>query len=429
MDRSQSRFPPPFQGTIPEEFPQSTLNPSHRSKSLDNRRAFLSPQSNDIYYQSQQQPPIQGSYTPTMARRRYYGTNSGGVGRDSFFNDAINIPIQKQPSPRQYKSAVDLKAEQQSKENEEDLWTSYDKTVRYNHERVNYPLKNPPQQNQYYDGYSRGGQLPPITYPESRYPESSEYAPQNPAYNRTATTTNYSDAYRGGSAAPIQQQPQPQDTYRSATAQQQEQYRAAGGGYHQSDLTARHPAPTYDDEYVGDSTFDGRTLGESTDARQHQRGYQQYNKQYQEAGTRSSRQQQQQQKAANGYSHQSYHRRHASGGGGGAQQGFWSGRSKSQAGYGGQPIIGAGPKPMVHHRVRCCCFDFMWPPWGYERCDPPQPIFYTPPTSSHRSRVRTTARSGSGGVLLPPLQPINTANPPPPTDPTNYHPHSPPQRY
>lgn len=424
--RSQSRFPPTIQGTtIPEEFPESTLDRNNRSKSLDNRRAFLSPQSNETYQQSQQggQSIKQGSFTPTIARRRYYGNSGAFSGRDNFLNDAITI--QKKPSSRQYRSAVDLNTKSQGNENEDNLWTSYDKTVRYNHERVNYPLKNLTQRNQYYDGYSKdGAEGPLITYPESRYPESSDYVPQNSAYNRT-NTTNYSHAYRNGAGTHQQQQ----EAYRNAT---QDQFRASAGGrgYQQSDLIGRQPA--YDEEYVGDSTFDRRTLGESTDAR-HQREYQQYNKQHQEAlsGIRNSRQQQK--AAANGYSQHSYHRRHASagGGGGGGQTGFWIGGSKSYNGYNNRTT--GGPKNVVHHRVRCCCLNFMWPPWGYERCEPPQPMFYIPPNSNsyHHNKVRTTTRSGNGTALLSPLQPINNANIPAPTtsvaDP-NYT-HSPSHRY
>lgn len=378
--RSQSRFPPPFQGSIPEEFPQSTLDRNNRSKSLDNRRAFFSPHSNDSYYQQQNQT------TPTISRRRYYGNNSSA--RDSFFNDAINIPIQKQQqSPRHHRSAIDLKG----KENEgEDLWTSYDKTVRYNHEKVNYPSKGTSQQAQYYDGYLRhGGQTAPIIYPES-----SDYLPRN-------NTVTYSDAYKSGAGA------QHQDAYRGAL--HQENYRSSAG-YHHSDSR-----PIFDDEYVGDSTLNGRTLiGESTDARQ-QRGYQ-YNKQQETSSAQNQKSIRQQQKAAtNGYSHSSHHhRRHASAGGG--TGGYYS---KSYGGYN----AGVGPKQIVHHRVRCCCLNFMWPPWGYERCDPPQPIFFTPP-NYHGNKARSTTNRNEN-VTLPPLQPINTA---PPTDP-NYNLNSPSRRY
>ncbi|VDM57070.1 unnamed protein product [Angiostrongylus costaricensis] len=32
-------------------------------------------------------------------------------------------------------------------------------------------------------------------------------------------------------------------------------------------------------------------------------------------------------------------------------------------------------RPIRHHRIMCCCFDFTWPPWSYEPTAPPQPLY------------------------------------------------------
>ncbi|VDL71021.1 unnamed protein product [Nippostrongylus brasiliensis] len=75
--------------------------------------------------------------------------------------------------------------------------------------------------------------------------------------------------------------------------------------------------------------------------------------------------------------HSSYHHEsHVSGGGGGAIYGSPTRRAITQ-----QPMhgpAGAAPgayRPIRHHRVKCCCFNFTWPPWSYEPTAPPQPLY------------------------------------------------------
>ncbi|VDM79823.1 unnamed protein product [Strongylus vulgaris] len=73
--------------------------------------------------------------------------------------------------------------------------------------------------------------------------------------------------------------------------------------------------------------------------------------------------------------HSSYH--YESHGGGGAGFGSPARRAITQ-----QPMHGpappAGPggyRQIRHHRVKCCCFNFTWPPWSYEPTAPPQPLY------------------------------------------------------
>ncbi|XGW32833.1 hypothetical protein V3C99_017390 [Haemonchus contortus] len=72
--------------------------------------------------------------------------------------------------------------------------------------------------------------------------------------------------------------------------------------------------------------------------------------------------------------HSSYHHEsHMSGGGG---FGSPSRRAITQQPMHGGP--GAPPgayRPIRHHRVQCCCFNFTWPPWSYEPTAPPQPLY------------------------------------------------------
>ncbi|RCN34179.1 hypothetical protein ANCCAN_19972 [Ancylostoma caninum] len=74
--------------------------------------------------------------------------------------------------------------------------------------------------------------------------------------------------------------------------------------------------------------------------------------------------------------HSSYH--YESHGGGGAGFGSPVRRPITQ-----QPMHGPAPppapggayRPIRHHRVKCCCFNFTWPPWSYEPTAPPQPLY------------------------------------------------------
>ncbi|CAJ0608918.1 unnamed protein product [Cylicocyclus nassatus] len=73
--------------------------------------------------------------------------------------------------------------------------------------------------------------------------------------------------------------------------------------------------------------------------------------------------------------HSSYH--HESHGGGGAGYGS-SRRAITQQPHGPPPPGGPGPggyRQIRHHRVKCCCFNFTWPPWSYEPTAPPQPLY------------------------------------------------------
>uniref|UniRef100_A0A914ZAH5 Uncharacterized protein n=1 Tax=Panagrolaimus superbus TaxID=310955 RepID=A0A914ZAH5_9BILA len=35
------------------------------------------------------------------------------------------------------------------------------------------------------------------------------------------------------------------------------------------------------------------------------------------------------------------------------------------------------PKQKTYHKIHCCCFSFIWPPFAYEICEPPQPMYFT----------------------------------------------------
>uniref|UniRef100_A0AC35GJ28 Uncharacterized protein n=1 Tax=Panagrolaimus sp. PS1159 TaxID=55785 RepID=A0AC35GJ28_9BILA len=40
-------------------------------------------------------------------------------------------------------------------------------------------------------------------------------------------------------------------------------------------------------------------------------------------------------------------------------------------------------KPRIYRKIHCCCFSFIWPPFAYEICEPPQPMYPKQPKSKH----------------------------------------------
>ncbi|CAB3399343.1 unnamed protein product [Caenorhabditis bovis] len=79
------------------------------------------------------------------------------------------------------------------------------------------------------------------------------------------------------------------------------------------------------------------------------------------------------------YRSSSHHRSHHESHGGGHDASFGQSRIV------GAPITqqpqmfhhadGRPVRPIQHHRVHCCCFNFVWPPWSYEQAPPPQQIY------------------------------------------------------
>uniref|UniRef100_A0AC35U5Z5 MFS domain-containing protein n=1 Tax=Rhabditophanes sp. KR3021 TaxID=114890 RepID=A0AC35U5Z5_9BILA len=83
---------------------------------------------------------------------------------------------------------------------------------------------------------------------------------------------------------------------------------------------------------------------------------------------------------------QSYTKASKSGGGGGYSRAFASSSSKQRYGASSgnvQEIIGydQSGRPIYqqkHYKVNCCCFNFKWPLWSVEPCQPPQRMYQKP---------------------------------------------------
>uniref|UniRef100_A0AC34Q1U1 Uncharacterized protein n=1 Tax=Panagrolaimus sp. JU765 TaxID=591449 RepID=A0AC34Q1U1_9BILA len=149
--RSQSRFPPidEHPGGFPTGQP---LGPSQRSKSLDNRRDFEHGAPEDFGYDRSLE---RNSTLHASIPRRQKGAAGG-----DFFNETITIPTQQsnRASGKQFSS--------QREEGADDDWTSYDRKVRYQHERTMYPTMTPHRERYFDEGYSY------------RSPPAYQYQPQ-----------------------------------------------------------------------------------------------------------------------------------------------------------------------------------------------------------------------------------------------------------
>uniref|UniRef100_A0A915CY53 SH3 domain-containing protein n=1 Tax=Ditylenchus dipsaci TaxID=166011 RepID=A0A915CY53_9BILA len=157
--RSQSRFPQ-------DDFP--SLDRSHRS------RGYPAPGS--------------GGYPPPGEDRYYQGPRAHlqGDRQDHFFNDSITIPVQHvqggqahQAQAHHQESQSQRAGYEMSQEAQEGEFTTYDRSVKYNQERTDYPPVAARQHHHHQylaEGYSsRGGGHKAIQAPSSRY---EDYAAQ-----------------------------------------------------------------------------------------------------------------------------------------------------------------------------------------------------------------------------------------------------------
>lgn len=323
--RSQSRF-------ATDEFP--SLDREHRSKSLDNRGAPLGTEPPQGYYYSKE---------PAAARR------SG----DSFFNESVTIPIQQVPvqqgpvqehGTRHYRSAH-AGLDQFQDEEKAGHFQSYDKQVRYNHERTIFP---PTAQRHYLNEIYSSRALasgPPPSSISRGYPESSDY-----------------------------------DAYRVRERAVDAPYRAAAGG-----------AYAYDSRYSATDGAGLSTFGRSA-AKEAHRIHQHHREAYHQSGsgTRSK------------YHHQYQH---------GMANGGW-GQSSSRGAFAYRRGTGSPKPPIVHHKVRCCCFSFKWPLWSYEETEPPHQMFYSRRSAATRSPVITSQPVHSPPYVPPPASGQRPGSPP-----------------
>jgi len=309
--RSQSRFPPIDEH--PGEFlVGQPLGPSQRSKSLDNRREFEHAHDDDLSYDRSLER--NSTLHASMPRRQQRGGD--------FFNETITIPT------RQTHKSGSKQFSSQREEAADDDWTSYDRKVRYEHERTTYPV-SPPRRERYYDeGYSY--RSPPAYQPQGISPRSvaSRY-PDAEYYQRTQRI----------------QQHRPLDYTRSADAQSAHQRETLerGADYRYFDEESAAVAPAH--RAAASAAEAARSAGAG--------GHRRYEYHYESHGGGGG--------ARYGHSNGGYYREKQSGG-------FWSG--------------GRRQEPRVYHRIHCCCFSFKWPPFAYEECEPPRPMYPRPPKGS-----------------------------------------------
>lgn len=316
--RSQSRFPPidEHPGGFPTGQP---LTANQRSKSLDNRKEFEHGADDDFSYdRSLERNSTLHASIPRRQQQR------GG----DFFNETITtIPthLSNRSSSKQYLNQRDEAAD--------DDWTSYDKKVKYQHERTIYPQQ--PRHDRYYEDRYNYRSPPPAYPPQGLSPRSvaSRY-PDSEYYQRNQRMQ--------------QQQHRPLDYSRSADAQ---------SGYHRETVerSARGGDYRYFDEESANVAPAHRAAASAAEA------------------TRSSAVAT---GGGGGGGHRSYHYQYESHGGTGGRHGHANGgyvREKRSGGFWGSGR--QQQEPRVYHKIHCCCFSFKWPPFSYEECEPPRPMY------------------------------------------------------
>uniref|UniRef100_A0A7E4VMD7 Myosin motor domain-containing protein n=1 Tax=Panagrellus redivivus TaxID=6233 RepID=A0A7E4VMD7_PANRE len=342
--RSQSRFPPidEHPGGYPTNQP---LDRSHRSKSLDNRRDFVAEEE----YDANPYPSIERNSTLHASMPRRQPRDGGPPPRDEFFNETVNVPVIHTSSGadggyRGGKTSSRQVENQHFEDGDDNDFTKYDRQVRYTTERSGYPpvgtLRRGPPPGAYYDEYSYRAPIAPQGISPrsaaSRYPESEFYA-------RTQR----------------REQHRPLDYSRSIEAQ---------GGF-QRDNFDRGVDYRYEEEAAAQ-----RAAAAALEANRAPPPPSVAIA----AGAGGA--------GGGGAGHRSYQYHHESHGGTGggfgtvARQGAggYSWREKRAGGF----IEPGRRKEQVYHRIHCCCFTFKWPPWSYEECEPPRPIYIKPPKNT-----------------------------------------------
>lgn len=202
-----------------------------------------------------------------------------------------------------------------------------------------------------------------------RYPES-EYASQGHQQKQQHQRQQYQQQ---------QNHQQQQQNYHQQNQNQHQQHQ--NNQHHESSYrTQRHSdygrsldavpvyRPYYDEDYGGASTF-GRTAGAGVSNNGTGYRYHHESSYHRENGGGG---------AGGGNSSRYYAQQHYSNGYNGGNSGHYKGHLNTttvDGGYFGKNNA-YQKRPPVHHKIHCCCFSFKWPPWGYEPCEPPTPIFY-----------------------------------------------------
>jgi hypothetical protein len=348
--RSQSRFPPidEHPGGYPTGQP---LDNSHRSKSLDNRRDFVPDDEYDPYRSIERNSTFHASLGGNRQPRReqHEGQQRGG---GDFFNETITIPSAHTKSNHKFDSRH---------EGADDDWTSYDRQVRYHTERTAYPSRGPPPPL-YYDNYGYRNQIqgppPQELSPRSaisRYPESDLY---DRRYDR-----NY--------------QLQQQHDYRNENdgrLRTHGHYAAEGYGEEDEYLTKERQSNIGGINRINESAGAAAVAGGRSGGgggghyRHHHESYSHGGGGAAGGATGKAHYGQ-----TNGYSQNAFAQQREKRSGGGF---FGSGQRK------GAGSTGVEPRERVYHRIHCCCFTFKWPPFAYEECEPPRPMYVKPPKDS-----------------------------------------------
>ena len=358
--RSHSRFPPidEHPGGYPTGQP---LDNSHRSKSLDNRRDFVPDDNYDPYRSIDRNSAFHASLGRRPRREEFSNQRGGGGGGGDFFNETITIPTtHAKPGGVQH-------FDSRLKNEADDDWTSYDRQVRYHTERTAYPVNT-----------HRMAAPPPLYYEDYSYRNQIQPPPQELSPHSAISRYPESDLY-------------------------QRKYDRSHHQNHQNQQYQQHQFNASNRPFIPEEGYDGYAENET----HRNMDYMAANKQGGQSGMAAVSGVTSGAAGARGGGHQSYRYQHESQthGGGGAsgkaryghsngysqnQNAFSQYREKRSGGgfFDGGRGKGSEPGERVYHRIHCCCFSFKWPPFAYEECEPPRPMYPQPPKDASPMPIR-----------------------------------------
>ncbi|CAD5216675.1 unnamed protein product [Bursaphelenchus okinawaensis] len=349
IKRSGSATPLQFGST-----PQNYSGPPPQNYSANNPQNFgPSPQN---YGPSEHNVPV-----------RAHGQPPAAFQNDAFFNERITIPRPVAMNEQEHFSTEEYDNKDRGNIDEEEH--SYDKQVRHSHFRSgSLPARRFGERSlfadrsmydergdaaargggyhyrwNYHHGPERREALPPPGY-EHRELTNEPWR----EYEQRRETVN-SERFRSEQAFREEQQRREEEERRrfGSSQQRSQAYRSASVG----------PVGNAGERYAYEEHYSGG-LGSN------------YRPEYSTTLRRDARSQQRS-------SHMQSQGRQAGGGSSG-----WAFSSWGNGNRYGQPI-----KEQRYKKIRCCCFSFYWPPWGYEDSEPPRPMYPKapgpPPTPAH----------------------------------------------
>ncbi|CAD5222533.1 unnamed protein product [Bursaphelenchus xylophilus] len=337
--------PGPPGTTVPLNFETHEIPPSERLQipevrikragSADPRE--YGPQDHQIQHQG---PPVHGQGQPPAAFQN-----------DAFFNERITIPRPVAMNEQEHFATEEFDNKDRGDLDEEEH--SYDKQVRHSHFRSgSLPAKRFGERSLFadrslYDERAEVAQRGGGYHYRWNYHHGPERREALPQYDHRELANEPWREYEQRREAANAERFRSEQAYREEQQRREEEERRRFGASHQRSHAYRSssvgPVGGAGERYGYEEHYSGGI------------GSNYVRPEYTSTLRRDARQQQQQRSSH----HQS---RQAGGGSSGWAYSSWGNRG--------------GPyKEQRYRKIRCCCFSFYWPPWGYEEAEPPRPLY------------------------------------------------------